>query len=80
MPKRTPEPADAESLWNSGKVVQTDTRTWYGKGENGYYRYQLHSRYTPDKMDNKPPSRDEVHFNGIFDDVPENVEEAINHG
>ena len=37
-PAKTPEPVDAQSVYEAG-AVRGGFGTWYGKGEGGYYRY-----------------------------------------
>jgi hypothetical protein len=37
-PKKTPEPADAQSAYQDG-AVRGGMGTWYAQGETGYYQY-----------------------------------------
>jgi filamentous hemagglutinin len=60
-PRKTPEPDDAQSAYESGAVISS-MGVWYAKGQNGYYRY-FSGRAGP------------VHFSGIIEEhnIPKEV-------
>ncbi|WP_048848007.1 hypothetical protein, partial [Acetobacter indonesiensis] len=55
-PRKSPEPSDAQSVYENsairGAKTETSQKAWYGKGEQGYYRFFSDNAGT-------------VHFSGI---------------
>ena len=72
--RKSPEPADARKVYESGRLVRTDTETWWGRSEDGKKVYRFRSSQSGDDGARK------VHWNGDFDpahhDVPKEVKRS----
>ncbi len=73
-PRKSPEPLDAKNVYESRRLVRTDTETWWGRSEDGKRVYRYRSSQSGEDGARR------VHWNGDFEpdhkDVPKDVKRS----